>query len=65
MKVSRKLAHKLQNFIQLIMSYIELKKEDQAKKKLREMSILIEHNTVETIEDCDECPHKKKSEEKE
>lgn len=62
MKVSRKLAHKLQNFIQLIMSYIELDKDNSAKKKLREMSILIEHHTVETIEDCDECPHKKDDE---
>lgn len=60
MKISRKLAHKLQNMIQLIMSYIELKKEDRAKKTLREMSIMIEHNTVETIEDCDECPHQRK-----
>lgn len=63
MKISRKLAHKLQNMIQLIMSYIELKKEPDAKKKLREMSILIEHQTVETIEDCDECQHQKKDEE--
>ena len=51
MTISVKLAHKLQNFIQLIMSYIDLGKEDQARKELRAMSHLIDKNVDEEQED--------------
>lgn len=52
MKISRTLAHKLQNMIQTVMSYIELKREEPAKKELRKMSSLIEKYTEESCDDC-------------
>lgn len=53
MTISRKLAHKLQNMIQTVMSYIELKQEGRAKKKLQEMSGLIERHADERCDDCE------------
>lgn len=56
MKISKRLAHKLQNLIQMVLSYMELKQEDRAKKRLHEMSRLIHNHTVEEVPDCDDCP---------
>lgn len=60
MKISRKFAHKLQNLIQAVMSYMELKQEERAKKKLGEMSRLI---AKYTDENCDDCPRSREGEE--
>lgn len=55
MKISRKLAHKLQNLIQTVMGYIDLRREEKAKAALHEMSRLIHDHTGDNIGDCDDC----------
>jgi hypothetical protein len=57
MKISRALAHKLQNLIQAIISYIELKREKDAIKKLKEISQLIDRHA------CEDCEEKEKKSE--
>lgn len=64
MKISRTLAHRLQNLIQMVMGFIEMKRDKEAVKKLREMSDLIGRQTVETVNNCDDCDYKPKDDEK-